>query len=214
MAETKGKAPAGPSPRETPLEKLFRSLPNVDASHIGGNLSAADKQLDANKFFFFIAGTGGAPNKQPFAGSIGARLKIVEMNITEEPPSADQTMEIEVTQDMCNAFGNMHGACGAFLLGHAAMGAIVQLGHAKGYDNGSLVATAQNLQNMNWHTPANIGEVLTIRAETVFVDNKNRGPRLASCEIREKNSGRLILTGTVGGVPSMHKSNTKGGAKL
>ncbi|KAJ7056451.1 hypothetical protein C8F01DRAFT_1257714 [Mycena amicta] len=195
---------------ESPLEKLFSSIPNVNASHIQGNLPAAQKQHSANIFYFFIAGHGGAPNKNPFAGSIGERIRIVEMNVTDEPPSSEQTLEIEVTQDMCNAFGNMHGACGSFLIGHAAMGSIVQLGYAKDFNSASLAATAQNLQNLNWHTPANVGEVLTIRAQTVFVDKHNRGSRLARCEIREKKSGRLIVTGTVGGLPSYAKEKTKG----
>nr|GAT52138.1 predicted protein [Mycena chlorophos] len=206
--------PAPPSPESespSPLAKLLAGIPDVPASHILGNLPQAQKQQAANLFYFFIAGHGEAPNANPFAGEIGMRIRIVEMNVFDDVEAgAWQVMEVEVTPDMCNAFGTMHGACGAFLLGHAGMGTIVLLGNATGFDSASLASTAQNLQNLHWHTTANLGETLTIRARTVFVDRKNRGARLASCEIREIDSGRLILTGTVGGVPSMSKAKHVG----
>ncbi|KAJ7049027.1 hypothetical protein C8F01DRAFT_1140630 [Mycena amicta] len=177
------------------LQKLFSRIPQVDASNVQGNLPPADKQVIASIFTFFI--TGGA-TPSAFARSVGQRTRVVEMSISQKPERADVVLEVEVTEDMCNAFGTMHGACGAFLLDHATLGTFVLLGRAKGFDGVGMTTT----MNLHWHTPATTGDVLTIHASTLFVDQRQRGARVARCEIREKETGRLIVTGTTGGANS------------
>ncbi|KAJ7060677.1 hypothetical protein C8F01DRAFT_1253167 [Mycena amicta] len=57
---------------------------------------------------------------------------MVEMNLEEDATGqgarTNGTWEVEVTQDMCNAFGTRHGACVDFLLDHATLGTMVFLG--------------------------------------------------------------------------------------
>ncbi|KAF7296885.1 hypothetical protein MIND_00920300 [Mycena indigotica] len=177
------------------LQKLLSRIPQVDASHVQGNLPTADKQVIASIFRFFI--TGGA-TPSAFARSVGERSEVVEMNIFENPERAEVVLEVEVTQDMCNAFGTLHGACGAFLLDHATLGTFVLLGRVKAFDGVGMTTT----MNLHWHTPATAGEVITIRASTLFVDRRQRGARVARCEIREKTTGRLVVSGTTGGANS------------
>ncbi|KAJ7048645.1 hypothetical protein C8F01DRAFT_1188916 [Mycena amicta] len=177
------------------LQKILSRIPQVDASNVQGNVSPADKQVIASIFTYFITG-GTTPSA--FARSVGQRTRLVELSISQKPERADVVGEIEVTEDMCNAFGTMHGACGAYLLDHATLGTFVLLGHVTGFDGTGMTTT----MNINWHTPATTGDILTIHASTLFVDQRQRGARVARCEIREKETGRLILTGTMGGANS------------
>ncbi|KAJ7060700.1 hypothetical protein C8F01DRAFT_1369646 [Mycena amicta] len=136
-----------------------------------------------------------------FARSVGQRSRPLEMNVWENPDRAEVVLQVEVTEDMCNAFGTMHGACGAFFIDHSTLGSFVLLGRAKGFDGIGMTTT----MNLHWHTPATVGEVLTVHASTLFVDQRPRGARVARCEIREKETGRLIVSGTTGGATSNGK---------
>ncbi|KAJ7050097.1 hypothetical protein C8F01DRAFT_1179881, partial [Mycena amicta] len=181
------------------LAKMLRIPPAEYASQIRGNTTLSEKELIAGIFSFFIKG---GIMENAFGKSIGERVKMVEMNLEEDAAGqgarTNGTWEVEVTQDMCNAFGTMHGACAAFLLDHATLGTLVFLGRARGFDGVGMTTT----MNLNWHTPAQVGDVISIYAESVFVDKGGRGTRVARCQILEKSSGRLIVTGTAGGVAS------------
>ncbi|KAF7292805.1 4HBT domain-containing protein [Mycena indigotica] len=170
------------------LEKMFRMLPNVDASSIKGNLSAEENQINANIFAFYVSGKGGpTPIQNPFGRSVGEHLQITELTVTEE--GASGRLEIEVTEDMCNVFGTMHGACGAYIIDHATIGTMVLYGRAAGFD-GRGVSTSMNI---HWHNPANLGDILAVFTESVHIDNRARTVR---CEIRDKETRKLIITGT------------------
>ncbi|KAJ7049024.1 hypothetical protein C8F01DRAFT_1037203, partial [Mycena amicta] len=143
------------------LQKLFSRVPRIDASHVQGNLPAAEKQFIASVFKFFITG-GAMPSA--FARSVGQRSRPLEMNVWENPDRAEVVLQVEVTDDMCNAFGTMHGACGAFFIDHSTLGSFVLLGRAKGFDGIGMTTT----MNLHWHTPATVGEVLTVHASTLF----------------------------------------------
>nr|GAT56049.1 predicted protein [Mycena chlorophos] len=129
------------------LQKLFSRIPQVDAAHVEGNLPAADKALITSILTFFITG-GATPGA--FARSVGKRTKVVRMNISEDKETAEVMLEVEVTPEMCNAFGTLHGACAAFLVDHATLGTFVLLGRVKGFDGVGMTTT----MNLHWHTPA------------------------------------------------------------
>nr|GAT55378.1 predicted protein [Mycena chlorophos] len=180
------------------LAKLLE-IPPVPWSHdIRGNPPQADKDLIASVFAFFIQG-GIMP--EAFGKDVGGRVKMVEMNVVEDGRGTEGFWEVEVTQDMCNAFGTMHGACAAFLVDHTTIGTMVFLGRVRGFDG---IGMTTNL-NLHWHSPANVGDVLSIYARSVFADKAGRGTRVARCEIREKSKGRLVVSATAGGVATGFK---------
>ncbi|KAJ7190194.1 hypothetical protein GGX14DRAFT_483687 [Mycena pura] len=179
------------------MDAFHRSLPDApfhDFKQIQGNLPAEEKRLNANILGFFLTGRGG-PSKvtEPFGFAIGEKLKIVEMNVWERAGGGDVdsqlVVEVEITADMCNVFGAMNGACYAYLLDSLTISSMVMLGRIKGFDGTGL---SQSM-NIYWHHAALLGETIRVTTRSVFAGNRER---LASCEIREKASGRLVSTGT------------------
>ncbi|KAJ7893725.1 hypothetical protein B0H14DRAFT_3854497 [Mycena olivaceomarginata] len=71
----------------------------------------------------------------------------------------------------------------------ATVASAVLLGLPKGFDG---TGVSQNM-NVHWHHPALLGSTLTITTRSVFVDGK---ARLARCEIRDKITGKLIVSGS------------------
>ncbi|KAJ7240629.1 hypothetical protein B0H12DRAFT_1024579 [Mycena haematopus] len=163
-------------------DSVHRSLPdapNVDVDHIRGNISDAEKQVNANVLAYFCTGSG-ISKFPPFGSEIAGRLKIVELNVWDNPAKgaeAEILLEVEVTQDMCNVYGTMHGGCAAFLLDPSTVAAMVLLGRAKQFD-GTGVTTSMNVY---WHHPAPLGSTLTIATRSVFADGR---ARLSRCEVR------------------------------
>ncbi|KAJ7864024.1 HotDog domain-containing protein [Mycena leptocephala] len=171
-------------------DRLHRSIPNaphVDVQEIRGNVSDADKQIVANVLTYICTGSGIARISSPFANAISRRLKIVGLNLCGD--ESEVILEIKVTESMCNVYGTMHGGCAAFLLYSPTLAVMVLLGRAKGFD-GSGVSQSMNVY---WHHPAPLGTTLTVIARSVFVDGR---ARLARCEIREKGTGKLVVSGT------------------
>ncbi|KAF7300397.1 hypothetical protein HMN09_00923300 [Mycena chlorophos] len=195
--------PADPSAR---LHFLYSRIPHASDATLAevlGNVPLEDKRVIASVFAFVISG-GTTPGA--FARSVGRKTKVVWMNIeqgkTAGEDRAEVVLEVKVEDDMCNAFGTMHGGCGAFLLDHASLGTLVVLGKAKGFDGMGMTTN----MNISWHTPAASGETIQIRAITVFVDPRRGGSRVTRCEVREKDTGRLVLSGTTASAhPGGHK---------
>jgi hypothetical protein len=87
------------------LDAFIRSLPkapHVDVTQIRGNVSDAEKQLNANVFAYFFTGSGIAPIKHPFGYGIGGRLRIVALNVFDDLENGraegEVIYEIEVTK--------------------------------------------------------------------------------------------------------------------
>ncbi|KAF7351536.1 4HBT domain-containing protein [Mycena sanguinolenta] len=176
-------------------DNFQRSLPNapdVDVKRIRGNISDEEKQINANVFAYFCTGSG-VTKFPPFCSEISWRLKIVEINVWDNVATmvteSELVFEIEVTQDMCNVYGTMHGGCAAFLLDPATVAAMVLLGRTKRFD-GTGVSTSMNVY---WHHPAPLGTMLTVTTRSVFADGR---ARLARCEMRDKATRKLIVSGT------------------
>ena len=78
---------------------LTRSLvhaPNLDISHVRGNVTDEAKQLAAQVFYYFVS-----TRERSYGADIGQRLKLVEVNVREQgdgpdAPSGETTFEIEV----------------------------------------------------------------------------------------------------------------------
>ncbi|KAJ7445893.1 HotDog domain-containing protein [Mycena latifolia] len=179
-----------------PWESFLRSLPvppSIDASKIRGNIPDAEKLVNAAIFAHFAGGSPRARVQSPFASEIGRTLRIVELNVWDDAKTggaeSEVVVEVEVTESMCNVYGTMHGGCAATLLDSTTVAAIVLLGLAKGFDG---TGVSQSM-NVHWHHPAPLGTTLLITTRSVFADGR---ARLARCEMRDKASGRLVVSGT------------------
>ncbi|KAF4601676.1 hypothetical protein EYR40_004875 [Pleurotus pulmonarius] len=157
---------------------FFHSLPpasNVDVRKIKGNLPDAQKQLAANALAYFIS-TGNT-----WGADVGQRLNLVEVNILSREggtQEAQTILEIDVTEEMCNLFGIMHGACAAYLFDPATSSALVALGLVLGID-GSGVSQSMNII---WHKPARRGAKLRLISNSIAIQGRIRSAR---CEIRD-----------------------------
>ncbi|KAJ7050102.1 hypothetical protein C8F01DRAFT_1264366 [Mycena amicta] len=177
------------------IEKMFRQLPNVDASQIRGNVSAEQNQINANIFAFYVSGKGGPRRYRIHSGRDGAVGRL----------------EIEVVEDMCNVFGTMHGACGAYLIDQC----VSSFSEFFKFLVLNLSLHLQVLQSARWfctdawqastgrldldehqlapHRTANLGDSLEIYTQTVHFDHRSR---MVRCEIRDKETRRLLVSGT------------------
>ncbi|KAJ6479442.1 HotDog domain-containing protein [Mycena vitilis] len=171
-------------------QRSLPKAPHIDAAQIRGNVSDSEKELLANLFAFYTTGSG-ISRCIPFGSEVSGRLKIVELNVRDDGASAQSELiaEIQVTENMCNVYGTMHGGCAAFLLDPATAFAMAMLGRAKGFD-GAAVSTSMNVY---WHNAAPLGSTLVIMTRSVYVDKR---ARLARCEMRDKATGKLIVSGT------------------
>lgn len=101
------------------------------SSQIKGNATEEAKRYCWAMFKYFV--------NEPhwFSSKIGHSVKLVEVNVWDvedvtttssalaregegsgrpKPARAETIFEVEVTGDMCNLFGIMHGACAAYLI--------------------------------------------------------------------------------------------------
>ncbi|KAJ7445884.1 HotDog domain-containing protein [Mycena latifolia] len=177
-----------------PWETFLRSLPVppfVDASKIRGNIPDAEKLVNAAVLAHFTGGSPLARVQTPFSSEAGRRLRIVALNVWDEKTGgveSEMVVEVEVTESMCNVYGTMHGGCAATLLDSTTAAAMVLLGLAKGFDG---TGVSQSM-NVYWHHPAPLGTTLIITTRSVFADGR---ARLARCEMRDKASGSLVVSG-------------------
>ncbi|KAJ8698870.1 hypothetical protein PTI98_005532 [Pleurotus ostreatus] len=174
----KGSVSILPEPMSSHSDPLhfFRSLPpapNADVKKIKGNFSDTHKQLSANALAYFVD-TGNT-----WGSGVGQRLNLVEINLSKRDAGtleAQTILEIEVTEEMCNVFGIMHGACAAYLFDPATSSALVALGLELGID-GSGVSQSMNII---WHKPASRGAKLRLISNSIAIQGRIRSAR---CEI-------------------------------
>ncbi|KAK0190366.1 hypothetical protein F5146DRAFT_1043953, partial [Armillaria mellea] len=147
-------------------------LPSNDYSSIEGNIPLAQKQRCAEIFAHFI----GQPATS-FGAAIGRDLRLAMVNVCE----------IEVTRDMCNVYGTLHGGCAAYLIDPCSVSALVALGVATGTD-GTGVSQSMNLI---WHRPAKQGTQLRIVSNTITMDGRLRSSR---SEIQDRLTGAVYVS--------------------
>ncbi|KAK6978089.1 4HBT domain-containing protein [Favolaschia claudopus] len=185
--------PAQSDPAQPDPALSLPPAPHIDATLIEGNLSSFEKQLNANALTYFMTGSGVSRIKTPFSAAIGRRVRIVEINVFEDDfggVEGEVRYEVRVEEDMCNVYGTLHGGCAAYILDPCTMGAIFLLRNLKNLN--MLGGISQNM-NINWHHPAPLGTTLLITTRSVFAEGRTR---LAWCEMRDKSTNSLILSGT------------------
>ncbi|KAJ7892523.1 hypothetical protein B0H14DRAFT_983777 [Mycena olivaceomarginata] len=164
------------------------AAPGVDAKQIRGNIPDKEKQVNANVLAYFTTGSGVSPFP-PFSSEIGGRLKIVSSMCGRMSAQGAQRGRQSWRLRYGNVYGTMHGGCAAYMLDPATVASVILLGRAKGFDG---TGVSQNM-NVHWHHPASLGATLTITTRSVFADGR---ARLARCEMRDKSTGKLIVSGS------------------
>ncbi|KAI0690852.1 HotDog domain-containing protein [Cytidiella melzeri] len=137
-----------------------------------------------------------------FGNDMVQRLVAVEMNVSEvdDRKKAKMVFELDVTEDLCNAIGSLHGGCTAALVDQCTSMAIALLSQyiSPGEDIHVSVAL-----NTTFHTPAPLGTQIKIVSTTIAYGSRTRTAR---AEIYENSRNRLVATGThVKMVPSGSK---------
>ncbi|KAJ7442133.1 HotDog domain-containing protein [Mycena galericulata] len=127
--------------------------------------------------------------KPSFGDSIIQRLVVTHASLE---PKADEPLkkegrvvcELEVTDDMLNGGGNVHGGCSAFLIDICSTLAIIVY-QPEAYN------VSQSL-NIVYHSPATLGEKLRIVNTTLTVGARTLSAR---CEIWNATQHRLVASG-------------------
>ncbi|KAJ7667000.1 hypothetical protein DFH06DRAFT_1384563 [Mycena polygramma] len=165
---------------------------HIDVADIAGNATDEEKVFSAKGFWHFII-TG------PFAVDVGKRIRIVSISHDDEKHQCELVNEIQVTQDMTNFLGVLHGACSTYLADTLCGASVNQLGLRMGMDARGFTRAMEIV----FSRPARAGDTLKIISTATIEGNV----RSARCEIRNKKSGKLCATAvqTISQLPKAHK---------
>lgn len=169
----------------------FTDLPVVDISNVKGNASDETKRQVWSTFKYLLGSPGW------FNHSIGDSIQCKEVNVwgpkdpstaspSEEAPRAETVFEVEVTPDMCNLFGILHGGCTAYLIDHCSVTSTMALGCHIGEDGTGL---SQSM-NIVWVEAAPLGAKLRIVNTSMVI----RG-RVRTCRSELWNGNKLCASG-------------------
>jgi len=167
----------------------------LDISQITGNASDDIKRTIGNPGGFFQRfGDVRDPGSPMFGGSILKRLKTVEVSLNrkaeeEKKMEARVVVELEVTEDMLNGAGNIHGGCSAFLVDVCSTLALVAFNLEI---SGSVMTVSQSL-NIVYHSPAQLADKLRIVNTTLTIGSRAHSART---EIWNATHNRLVVSGT------------------
>ncbi|KAJ3755383.1 hypothetical protein EV360DRAFT_85961 [Lentinula raphanica] len=170
-------------------------------AHIQGNLPMAMKEENERFFRHFV----GTPSTS-YGADVGKQIKLTGANVslpvdldgkTEAEIAAakkgaeiETVCEIEITKEMCNIYGTLHGGCAAYivdLVSRCSSTAVVCYGLYTGTD-GTGVSSSMNL---HWHRPITAGKKLKITSNTVFSDGLIRNAR---SELRDLQTNKLYVS--------------------
>ncbi|KAJ3522912.1 hypothetical protein NMY22_g11680 [Coprinellus aureogranulatus] len=162
------------------------TMEKSDVSKIKGNANDEAKRY-VNGIFQHLVGTS-----PWFSHEIGGRIELKEVNIwgipssKSEPARAQTVFEIEVTPDMCNIFGIMHGGCAAYLIDHCSVSSTIALGTRLGKDGSGL---SQSM-NIIWSDAAPLGCKLRIVNNSISFRGRTR-----TCRTEIWNGDKLCVSG-------------------
>ncbi|TDL13814.1 hypothetical protein BD410DRAFT_780579 [Rickenella mellea] len=175
-------------PTSYPSKLTHKRVRPENVASIGGNVPDDMKEHVASMFHIFM-GRGAA-----FADSVGERVKITSIDIipkVDEPEKLESRVvcEIDVSEDMVNGGGNMHGACSVYLIDVCSSLPICALDLAQG---GSGSAGVSQAINTIFHSPAIIGDTVRIISSTLSIGARTTSSR---CEIWNVTQHRLVASG-------------------
>ncbi|EJF59679.1 hypothetical protein BD309DRAFT_965599 [Dichomitus squalens] len=159
-----------------------------DASEVAGNAPEDAKQLTLNTL-----GSYGVGDIDCFAYAVGRRIRITEMNVERKGDKTEVVVisEVQVTKEMLNGAGLVHGGCLCYLIDNCASFPLVALGVLQ---NANGVGVTQAI-NIFFHAPASLQTCMKITSTSVTLSGRIMTSR---CEIVDKASGRMIASALLG----------------
>ncbi|KAF8165770.1 HotDog domain-containing protein [Crassisporium funariophilum] len=168
---------------------------SFDISQVAGNAPDNIKRMLGRPQTFFSSFVK-AGHKRPnvFGRSIEERMVVKELSILnkeDEPEKLEgrAVLEVDVTEDMVNGGGTMHGGCSAFLIDMASSFALAALDM---YQNDKLHGSVSQALNVVYHSPAEIGERLRLVNTTLTMGSRVESVRT---EIWNATRHRLVASG-------------------
>jgi len=180
---------------------MIQPPPSDDISQIAGNASDDIKRLVGHDFFQKHKGV----RSPVFGESIQERMKVVEISLNrkaeeEKKLEARVVVELDVTEDMLNGGGNIHGGCSAYLVDMCSTLALVSLN----LENSGDIGTVSQSLNIIYHSPAQLADKLRIVNTTLTIGARAHSART---EIWNATHHRLVVSGThIKMVPSLPKA--------
>ncbi|KAI5893166.1 uncharacterized protein SCHCODRAFT_02621034 [Schizophyllum commune H4-8] len=160
------------------------------ASEIAGNASDDVKAAFRDLSMWFSR--DGKP--RGFAASVGARISVDEVSIlkkAEEPTREEARLvcSLEVTEDMLNGAGSMHGGCSAYLIDFCSS---LALSAHSAHAYGSPVFMVSQALNVVYHSPAVLGDRIRIVNTSIALGARASSART---EIWNDTHHRLVASG-------------------
>ncbi|KAF9266097.1 hypothetical protein L218DRAFT_942377 [Marasmius fiardii PR-910] len=131
----------------------------------------------------------GEKSYKSFGGKRADKENKLPSNLSPKDAIARTICEIDITRDMCNIYGTLHGGCAAYMIDPCSVSALVALAVVLGSD-GTGVSQSMMLQ---WHKPATLGTKLRIVSTTVCLDGYIRTART---ELRDRVNNTLYVSAT------------------
>ncbi|KAH9482208.1 Acyl-coenzyme A thioesterase 13 [Psilocybe cubensis] len=184
------------------------ATPDFDTSKVAGNAPEEIKRIlgDTRAFFAAFLKPGQKPLNS-FGKDIMERMVVTELAIlqkAEEPSKLEgrAVLEVDVSEDMVNGGGNIHGGCSAFLIDMASSFALTALTL---YETGRLHPSVSQSLNVVYHSPAAIGDRIRLVNTTMTVGKRTESVRT---EIWNVTHHRLVASGVhIKMMPSKPKAN-------
>jgi len=173
-----------------------------DISKIAGNASDNTKRFIGSQGILVREDI----NSPIFGESIQKRMAVVEISLNkkveeERKLEARVVVELDVTQDMLNGGGNIHGGCSAFIVDLCSSFALIALNLESSGDPS--LSVSQSL-NIIYHSPAQLGDKLRIVNTTLTIGARAHSART---EIWNVTHHRLVVSGThIKMAPSLPKA--------
>ncbi|KAH7912941.1 HotDog domain-containing protein [Hygrophoropsis aurantiaca] len=157
-------------------------------TELGGNASAATKELVAQWFYVFRCWN--------FARRTGKHLKLREVSIQpklgdSQRKEAQVVVDLTVTEDMLNSYGKMHGGCIMYLV-DIRCSTLPVIAMSQATDGNGNPGVSQNI-NIIYHAPASPGDELKLITTSTTMGARTM---TASIEIWDVTHHRLVASAT------------------
>ncbi|KAJ2982294.1 hypothetical protein NUW54_g10770 [Trametes sanguinea] len=131
-------------------------------------------------------------SRAPFAQSIGSRLELLEVRVFQRDEDNKThirfVFEVDMTPDMLNVFGSLHGSCITFLIDACSSVALTALSAV----SHKLSLLVSHTLGTTFHSPAPAGARLRITAETTAFSSRTVSAEVQIWDVTNKS---LVATG-------------------
>jgi len=190
------------APISCSMEDALTTTTTTNTSQILGNAPEDIKRLLSSPHQYFESfksrnsrfTSNRSSTLPPFGDAICERLRVTEISILEKPDEPSKlegriVIETEVSEDMLNGGGHIHGGCSAFLIDMCSSLAITVL--SLGTTGKPLPSVSQSL-NVVYHSPAGLGETIRLVNTSLTLGARAQSART---EIWNVTKHRLVASG-------------------